>query len=135
MTSSAERPAPLPRRLSDLLGMSIRFDDGHEQDQVIDVRLAPAEPVRGSLQELVVEGFIVGRPRPGTLFGYDRHPDQGPWIIRVLVRMLHSHTGYLEWGDVAQVDWQTRTLTVTRNTLRELQPGRSPRVHGRYRGT
>ena len=100
MTSSAERPEPLPRRLSDLLGMSIRFHGGHEQDQVIDVRLAPAERVRGSLQELVVEGFIVGRPRPGTLFGYDRHPDQGPWIIEVAAHRI-SRVGRCRAGRLA----------------------------------
>ncbi|HEU4511955.1 MAG TPA: hypothetical protein VFR87_02505 [Nocardioidaceae bacterium] len=106
-------------RLTDLLGMQIRFADGQDGDRVIDVRLAPSARVPGPLAELVVEGLIVGRMRPGTLFGYDRHPEQGPWMIRTVVRFLHRHTGYLTWDDVDRVDWEARVVHVRTTGLRE----------------
>lgn len=106
-------------RLTDLLGMQIRFADGRDGDRVIDVRLAPSARVPGPLAELVVEGLIVGRMRPGTLFGYDRHPEQGPWMIRTVVRFLHRHTGYLTWDDVDRVDWEARVVHVRTTGLRE----------------
>lgn len=111
-------------RLTDLLEMKIRFADGRDADQVIDVRLAPSARVPGPLAELVVEGIIVGRMRPGTLFGYDRHPDQGPWLIRTIVRFLHRHTGYLAWEDVDHVDWDARVVHLRTTELRELTPAR-----------
>jgi len=113
----------LPRhRLSDLLGMHVRFADGRDGDNVVDVRLAPGDRVRGQLQELVSEGLIIGRRRPGTLFGYDRDPQEGPWVIRALVRLVHRRTGYLEWGDVEAVDWEEQTVRLRVNGLRRLQP-------------
>lgn len=111
-------------RLTDLLEMKIRFADGRDGDQVVDVRLAPSARVPGPLAELVVEGIIVGRMRPGTLFGYDRHPDQGPWMIRTIVRFLHRHTGYLVWEDVDHVDWDARVVHLRTTELRELTPAR-----------
>jgi hypothetical protein len=33
-------------RMTDLLGMQVRFADGHDEDAAIDVRLAPSTPVR-----------------------------------------------------------------------------------------
>ena len=83
-------------RLNDLLDMRIRFADGTDGERVTDVRLVPGERVRGQLNELVIEGLIVGRRRPGTLFGYDRNPHQGPWLVRVVIAYLHRHTGYVE---------------------------------------
>jgi hypothetical protein len=109
-------------RLTDLLGMHVRYADGRDGDQVTDVRLAPGARVPGPLADLVVDGFIVGKMRPGTLFGYDRHPSQGPWVLRTIVRFLHRHTGYLTWDDVARVDWEGRRLHLRRNDLRELAP-------------
>lgn len=94
-------------RFSHLLGMRIRFADGTDGDQVVDVRLAPTVRLRGQLTELEVSGFVVGRMRPGTLLGYDRHPEQGPWLIRRVVRFLHRHSGYVDWDDVERVDWDS----------------------------
>lgn len=109
-------------RFDDLLGMRIRFADGRDGDQVVDARLAPSGRVPGPLAELVVDGLVVGRMRPGTLFGYDRHPDQGPAMIRALVRWLHRDTGYLRWSDVDHVDWDAGVVHVRTTGLRELEP-------------
>jgi hypothetical protein len=109
-------------RLSSLLGMHVTFRDGRDGDQVTDVRLSEGDRVGGAIGELVVAGFIVGRRRPGTLFGYDRHPSMGPWVLRRLVRFLHRRTGYLTWEDVAEIDWDTRTLRLRTDSLRPVPP-------------
>jgi hypothetical protein len=115
-------PVPGRRhRLDHLLGMRVRFADGTDGDQVTDVRLVRGDRVRGQLAELVTDGLVVGRHRPGTLFGYDRDPRRGPWLIRVVMRRLHRRTGYLDWGDVASIDWEQRVVHVSRTSLRPLQ--------------
>lgn len=107
-------------RLTDLLGMRIRFADGRDGDQVTDVRLSPSARVPGPLAEYVVDGLVVGRRRPGTLFGYDRHPSQGPWMIRAVVGWLHRDTGHLAWDDVVRIDWEARVVHVRTTGLRDL---------------
>lgn len=107
-------------RLTELLGMRIRFADGRDGDRVTDVRLSPSVFLRGQLNELVVEGLVVGKMRPGTLLGYDRHPDQGPWLIRAIVRRIHRHTGYLRWDDVARIDWADQTIHVSTLDVRDI---------------
>jgi hypothetical protein len=126
MSASAHETAhpgnPVRHRLSDLLGMQVVFADGRDGDQVVDVRMVRGDRVRGTMSELVVDGFIIGRRRPGTLFGYDRNPSMGPWVLRVIVRALHRRTGYVDWSDVRRVDWDTRTLRLRVDGLRPLAP-------------
>lgn len=107
-------------RFNDLLGMRIRYADGRDGDRVIDLRLTSSARVPGPLAELVAEGVIAGKMRPGTLFGYDRNPDQGPWLIRVLVRSLHRHTGYVAWEDVDRIDWEQRVVHLRVDELADL---------------
>lgn len=107
-------------RFNDLLGMRIRFADGREGDQVMDVRLTPSARVPGVLAELVVEGIIAGRMRPGTLFGYDRNPEQGPWLVRAVLRLLHRHTGYVAWDDVERIDWDAGVVLLRVDELADL---------------
>lgn len=107
-------------RFNDLLGMHVRFSDGRDGDNVIDLRLTSADRVPGPLAELVVDGVIVGRMRPGTLFGYDRNRDQGPWLIRTVVRALHRHTGYVDWTDVDHIDWHEGVVHLRVNELTDL---------------
>jgi len=117
---------PRRHRLDDLLGMRVWFSDGSSGDQVTDVRLVPGDRVRGQLDELVTEGLVIGRRRPGTLFGYDRHPHQGPWLVGVIIRFLHRHTGYVEWSDIRHIDWDTGRIDLTLAALRDLQPHGEP---------
>lgn len=107
-------------RFDDILGMQVRFADGRAGDRVLDLRLGASERVTGPLAELVVEGIIAGKMRPGTLFGYDRNQEQGPWLIRAIVRALHRHTGYVPWDDVDHIDWTARTLHLRVNQLEDL---------------
>ncbi|HET6698121.1 MAG TPA: hypothetical protein VFG88_03445 [Nocardioidaceae bacterium] len=108
------------RRLSHLLGMRIRFADGRDGDQVIDVRLSSTDRPAGHLAQLGTVGLLVGKSRPGTLFGYDRDPRMGPWLIRAILRRVHRHTGYLEWADVETVDWDAGVLRVGVTELRDI---------------
>jgi len=114
---------PRRHRLDDLLGMRVRYADGRDGDQVLDALLATGGRVRGTMAELVVDGLVVGRRRPGTLFGYDRYPSMGPLLVRLVVRALHRHTGYVAWSDVAEADWDARVLRLTVDELRPLAPG------------
>jgi hypothetical protein len=38
------------------------------------------------------------------MLGYDRRSDQGPWLVRVVVRWLHRHTVIVGAED-ADIDW------------------------------
>jgi len=97
-------PPPADRhRLTDLIGMTTLFSDGRDGYDVLDVVLRHEQDDR---HRLTVDGLVVGRRRPGMLFGYHRHPQQGPWIVRTAVRAWHRHIGALTWRDVERVDWQ-----------------------------
>ncbi|MCW2800663.1 MAG: hypothetical protein JWQ70_2135 [Aeromicrobium sp.] len=103
-------------RFSELAGMSIRFSDGTDGDQVIDVRMEQTAE-RGHLPRLVTSGLIVGRNRPGTLFGYDRDSQKGPWLIKAILRWAHRHSGYVPWTDVAAINWDERRVRLRTNEL------------------
>jgi hypothetical protein len=120
--------------MTHLFGMRVVFADGRSGDQVIDVRLAPARNPDGRIGDLRVVGMVVGRARPGSLFGYDRHPGQGPWMIRTIVRRLHRHSGYVAWDDVQRVDWESRTVQLRTDELADLSRSRHrPRGAGPHR--
>ena len=91
---------------------------------MIDVRLVPSDRLRGQLNEFVADGLIVGKMRPGTLFGYDRHASQGPWVIRQIIRYLHRDTGYVSWSDVERVDWEAQVVRLRVDDLAPLAPAR-----------
>lgn len=93
------------RRLSTLTDMDVITPDGRF-GRVLDVRLAPRRD--GSL---AVESFVVGHGRPGSLLGYDRRGDQGPALVRVVVRHLHRHSAIVRATD-AEVDWDAGEVRV-----------------------
>lgn len=106
-------------RFSELTGMSIRFSNGETGDQVTDVRFRKAEK-RGHLPRLTTDGVVVGRNRAGTLFGYDRRRQQGPWLVQMILRLVHRHTGYVSWSEVASINWDERVLTLRTSELEPL---------------
>jgi hypothetical protein len=119
-TKLEERTTDRPvHRLSRLTGMRIRLADGSGGDRVNDVRLGRGA-VRGHLPELVVDGLVVGRTRPGMRFGYDRNAQHGPWILQQLLGRLPRHNGYLRWSDVASVDWEERIIHAKVNEMADL---------------
>ena len=111
MTRSDE-PTGARHRLGDLLGADVVQVDGTRLGHLNDVRLAPTSAVHGVFPELVVEGIVVDGRHAGSLLGYDRRREQGPWLVRWAVRTLHRGAGYLPWDDVEQVDWERREVRV-----------------------
>lgn len=94
-------------RFGRLTGMEVLGPDGHHRGRVLDARFE-----HGLHDRLVIRSLIVGRGRPGSLLGYDRHRNQGPWLIRRAVRRLHRHTGIISI-DAAQILWNRRQVQLT----------------------
>lgn len=113
----AQSRASRPHRLVELLGADVVGADGSFLGHVNDLRLAPTADVRGRFDALVVEGLIVDGRHAGSLLGYDRNTEQGPWLVRAAVRRLHRHAGYLPWTAVESIDWRARR-SVTNAQLR-----------------
>jgi sporulation protein YlmC with PRC-barrel domain len=95
---------PPGHRLNDLLDLPVVSSSGRSLGRVIDVRLTDAGNV---------DGLIVGHGGPGSLLGYDRRGDQGPWLVGAVIRWLHRHAGYVGRADVAEIDWGHRVRLQT----------------------
>ena len=95
------------RRLNDLLHSSVRSSSDLDRDlgRVTDVR---AEPHEG---RLTVDQLIIGRDRPGGLLGYDRK-QQGPALLRMIVRALHRGTGIVGVSQVDSIAWDDHIVHV-----------------------
>jgi len=91
-------------RLGRLTGMKVLGPDGHPIGHVIDARFQP-----GHHERLVLRSLIVGRGGPGSLLGYDRHRDQGPWLVRAIVGFLHRHSRIIDLDDV-QILWNNEQV-------------------------
>jgi sporulation protein YlmC with PRC-barrel domain len=98
------------RRLSQLLGAAVSGPDGAPLGRVLDVRLEPDRTPKGPLR---VVTLVVGKGRPGTLLGYDRSEEQGPWLVNRVVRSLHRHTGQIPLTD-AEIDFDVRLVRLSR---------------------
>jgi sporulation protein YlmC with PRC-barrel domain len=104
-------------RLSDLLGARVTDAEEVPLGEVIDVRLAQVGKPHLAMAELEVESLVVSPRATGSLFGYDRRPDQGPLLLRAIIRFLHRHAFIVDWRDV-QWSPDTRHVTLTRNAPR-----------------
>jgi hypothetical protein len=91
-------------RLGTLTGMEVRGPEGDRMGRVLDARFQADRSGRLALRSL-----IVGHGRPGSLLGYDRRADIGPWLVRVVVRWLHRHTVIADAAD-AEISWETRAV-------------------------
>lgn len=111
--------AGVRHRFSELTGMRVRLANGEPGEHVTDVRFRKGKP-RGHLPRLVTDGLVVGRHTSGTLFGYDRRRQQGPWLIQMILRYVHRHTGYVPWSAVASIDWDERMLVLNTSELEEM---------------
>jgi hypothetical protein len=78
--------------------MDVLDPGGARIGRVLDARFEP------DADHLVLCSLIVGHGRPGSLLGYDRRADQGPWLVRRVVRWLHRHTVIVAAED-ADIDW------------------------------
>lgn len=119
-----QQPPPEdPHRLARLPGMATRYADGSDGEDVIDVVLRHDPHGPHGPHRFTVAGLVIGRRRPGTLFGYHRHPEQGPRMLRALIRAWHRHTSTVDWEDVDRIDWEAGVVQL--RSLRAQQP--SPR--------
>jgi hypothetical protein len=102
-------PGSTRRGLNDVLQLRPRGPGGEPLGSVLDLRLrrTPGEPLR-----LVAQGLVVGPRRPGRNLGYDRHGDQGPWLLNRLVRRLQRQSGYVPMSDIGAIDWEKQSVTL-----------------------
>ena len=91
-------------RASDLIGLDVRDADGKHLGVVTDLRCVQDGPVRGRLPTLRVQALVVSRRHFGAALGYDRRQRQGPWLVRVVVQLLHSRAVLVPWAAVAHTD-------------------------------
>jgi sporulation protein YlmC with PRC-barrel domain len=91
-------------RLGTLTGMDV-LAGGETIGSVIDVRCRPDG------DRLVVTDLVVGRGGVGSLLGYDRHEEQGPWLVGAVVRWIHRNNRAVPHADV-EIDWDRRRVTV-----------------------
>jgi sporulation protein YlmC with PRC-barrel domain len=106
-------------RLNQLLQMPVQDLDGRRLGRVLDVRLERETTEPG--ERIRVIGLVVGRGRPGSYFGYDRRPDMGPWLVRVVVRWLHRHSAYVDLADLAGLDWGAGVVRVDPRRMQRLE--------------
>jgi hypothetical protein len=109
--------ASLRRLVGGLLGADVVGPAGDRLGNVLDVRLAPSG--RPDEPALVLTDLLVGRGRPGSYLGYDRSGDQGPWLVRRIVRRLHRHSGMIAVSDISRIDWDALQVH-TRTGLSDL---------------
>lgn len=97
-------------RMSELLGARVVLPDGSRAGYVTEVRLAGGP----GLQDLVVEGLVVGPRRQGSLLGYDRRQVLGPWLVRAAVQLVNRDLGYVPWRAVRTIGWTAAAVEVER---------------------
>jgi hypothetical protein len=109
----AERPERGVRTLlmSRLLGTDAVRDGASlgRVHEVLATRSTGHGPVVGPLE---VTGYVVGPRDTGSTFGYDRHPETGPWILRALIGLLHRRDEEIRTHDVLELDPIGRRLVV-----------------------
>jgi hypothetical protein len=96
------------RRLSDLLRCQVELP-GAGSLRVLDVRVTPRQGPPPT-HDLALHSLIVGRGRPGSLLGYDRSADQGPWLVNKVVRRLHRHSALLPYEQIDDIDWDEHRI-------------------------
>lgn len=96
-------------RLGALLGLPVHHG-GRQVGKVIDVRLDGSQTDVENHARIVA--LVVGRGRPGARLGYDRHPDQGPRLLSLIVHALHRHQGLVRI-DSARIDWDGQRVEIS----------------------
>lgn len=107
-------------RVGDLLGMNVLGAAGHSLGVINDLRVSWRKDAHAR-NEFVVAALIVGPGRAGGLLGYDRRQEQGPALVRAIVRRLHRGSLLVPWHDVATVDWTARTVRLRVEEGRRLE--------------
>jgi hypothetical protein len=101
-------------KASDLLGRPVLDATGRRIGVVTDLRCVQDGPLRGAMAAPRVHEVIISRRRTGSMLGYDRREQQGPWLVRRIVRWLHRDLLILPWESVrVEGDDGPRTVVVT----------------------
>ena len=101
-------------KASDLIGLDVVDRGGHRLGVVTDLRCIQDGPLRGSMAAPRVDSLLVSRRHTGSTLGYDRREQQGPWLLRAIVRWLHRDMVVVPWSGVAGHDGRvTLTLDAT----------------------
>ena len=91
-------------KASDLIGLEVRDSGGEPLGVVTDIRCVQDGPLRGSMSAPRVAALLVSGHHTGSLLGYDRRRQQGPWLIRMIIRRLHRDAVLIPWDAIAQRD-------------------------------
>ena len=91
-------------RASELIGRHVMDRSGKQIGIVTDLRCVLDGPLRGALAQPRVSAVIVSRGHTASLLGYDRREQQGPWMVRVIVRWMHRDLRVVPWDRVELAD-------------------------------
>lgn len=101
-------------RASDLLGREVVDVGGVRIGVVMDLRCVQTGSSAGGGPALRVESLVVSRHRTGAPLGYLRSEQNGPWLVRVLIRALHRRTAVVAWGEVEGWEQNDDRITLRR---------------------
>jgi sporulation protein YlmC with PRC-barrel domain len=88
-------------RASDLIGLDVYDSADQRVGVVTDLRCRQDGPLIGAMQAPRIAALVVSGRHTGSLLGYDRRRQQGPWLIRKVVQRLHRRTVLIQWEDIA----------------------------------
>jgi sporulation protein YlmC with PRC-barrel domain len=112
----------------------IDIDDVERLDSAVHLRVKRDESVGRDIETFrlgtvtgmdVIEpdgrrvALVVGHGYPGSLLGYDRHENMGPWLVRRVVGWLHRHTCVVDIEHV-QILWNNEEVRLD-STLAEVK--------------
>ncbi len=88
-------------KASDLIGLDVVDRGGRRLGVVTDLRCVQDGPLRGAMAAPRIDALVVSSRHTGSMLGYDRREQQGPWLVRVIVRWLHRELAVIPWSAVA----------------------------------
>jgi sporulation protein YlmC with PRC-barrel domain len=91
-------------KASDLIGLAVHGADGRRLGVVTDLRCVQDGPLRGGMQAPRITALIISSRHTGSLLGYERRRQQGPWLIRTIVQLLHRRASLVPWDSVADTN-------------------------------
>jgi hypothetical protein len=90
-------------RAGELLGARVRTAGGRSLGTVAGLRCSLDGPSAGPVPAPRVTALVVSPGRVGGALGYQQEGQRGPWLVRVVVDLLHRHRVLVDWTDVAAV--------------------------------
>jgi hypothetical protein len=87
-------------RASDLIGQRVIDRDGTPVGIVTDLRCVLDSSFHSGQPTPRLDALVVSGRRLGSVLGYDRRGQQGPWLVRIIVRHLHRKLRVVPWNAV-----------------------------------